>query len=422
MKSVLTLFAFFLFSCLSVVKAQENLKPGKIILKDGQELEGYIDYKGWKWNPKTIKFTMERGQQFTRYSPLEVSRVEVEGEMYVGAEVQTEVSLDLESSAIYEKNFDTELQFSTEKVFLRALIEGAKGIYFLRNSSDKDNFYISEGFGFELLQYKRYYKIIDNRKVVEENNLFKSQLADYLKPCSNINVSLQGTEYNSESFISLFQQYYTCTADPSFYVRPQKKIRVEFGVTAGISRTSISFSGSAFEHLVNADFSKPINFTVGLFLELIFPGNQERWSFNNELFYSSYEAEALYINDSRNSISIRNDMRLGFSYLKVNNMVRFKYPIGNLFWFVNGGISNGFAITETNFRSRITSAFESITEVEELALEDPRKYEQGLLIGTGLMSGKFSLELRLESANGIDNINNFSSNTSRSFVLVGYRF
>jgi molybdate-binding protein len=90
--------------------------------------------------------------------------------------------------------------------------------------------------------------------------------------------------------------------------------------------------------------------------------------------------------------------------------------------YLNAGVSNGFAINETNKLTEVFQFNERWVITEERALEDVRKYEQGLLFGLGVKYNRYSLEFRTESGTGIDLNRNLGSGTRRYFLLLGYRF
>ena len=77
------------------------------------------------------------------------------------------------------------------------------------------------------------------------------------------------------------------------------------------------------------------------------------------------------------------EQKIGYSYLKINNMLRFKYPVGSFFVFINAGMSNGIAIREKNYKKEKAVFYTSESIDEEKAIKETRKYEQGFLFGTG---------------------------------------
>jgi hypothetical protein len=114
---------------------------------------------------------------------------------------------------------------------------------------------------------------------------------------------------------------------------------------------------------------------------------------------------------------------IGYSYLKINNLIRFKYPVGHLSIFLNGGISNGFALSETNYKKDVSKYYSSTEKVVEgTAIPETRKYEQGLILGTGVKYNKLSFEVRYEKGNGMSDYLDLSAKTKRFYFLAGFRF
>lgn len=138
--------------------------------------------------------------------------------------------------------------------------------------------------------------------------------------------------------------------------------------------------------------------------------------------FSTYKVLGSYKEYGKDNSYSVTTTEIGYSYLNIVNLFRFKYPIGRLSLFINGGISNGFSINETNYK-RIESKFFALDSVVEgLALDDTRKCEQSLVLGTGVKYGRFSLEIRYENGNGMSKYTTLSSSTSRYNFLLGYRF
>ena len=103
-------------------------------------------------------------------------------------------------------------------------------------------------------------------------------------------------------------------------------------------------------------------------------------------------------------------------------MVRYKYPIGGVFVFLNGGISTGFTINETNYK-KVESTFFDIQTVEEgNAIDGTRKLEIGYILGIGIKYKRFSFETRYDAKNGMSEYTDLKSTTKRYYFLLGYRF
>ncbi|MBZ0242366.1 MAG: PorT family protein, partial [Bacteroidales bacterium] len=262
----------------------------------------------------------------------------------------------------------------------------------------------------------------EDRTLILENKKYVGQLILYLSDCPTINSKLESASYNKSSLIKAFKHYYECTSTAVSFQRKTQKLDFELGVLAGASLTSLDFnSGGEFPYLVNADYNSSINISAGLFFDIILPVTKGRWSINNELLFSSYKVEGSYTDFKHADYYTISDTEIGYSYLKLNTLIRYKHPVGNVFLFFNGGMSNGFAISETNYKKE-ESKFHSTEElVEGLALDDTRKYERGLIVGAGVKYTRFSCEMRYEVGNGMTSYVLLSASAKRFYLLFSYR-
>ena len=95
-----------------------------------------------------------------------------------------------------------------------------------------------------------------------------------------------------------------------------------------------------------AKFENTLSPVGGLALNVVIPRNNGKWSIYNELFYSAYNTTALY-NDFHTAERYEiHNYTVGYTYGKINNMLRLKYPLKKAFIFANAGLSNGFIIHE----------------------------------------------------------------------------
>ena len=150
------------------------------------------------------------------------------------------------------------------------------------------------------------------------------------------------------------------------------------------------------------------------------PRNNGKWSIANELNFTSYRVNGYY-NDykSINEYKVSNTS-IGFSYIKMINVLRYKYPIDKIFVFLNAGISNALAINKTNYLHQESKFFSQVRIIEDKAIKDVRKYEQGYTFGLGTKFKKYSFEFRLEKSNGMSSYVNLGSSTTKYYFLFGY--
>ena len=124
MKFIYPALLFILLPRLSL--AQKNWVDGTIVTSSGESLTGEVDYKNWKNNPRKIKFREKNFITVTNYSAAQLKSVFVAGEKYVSAVVR----IDKRSDDINKLSDEREIQTKTDTVFLMALVEGSKSLYY----------------------------------------------------------------------------------------------------------------------------------------------------------------------------------------------------------------------------------------------------------------------------------------------------
>lgn len=412
-------FGLLLIAILSYQSAfsQENFIPGYIITNSADTLNGYVDYRNWRHNPDRVSFKTSIDDRATSFRPMDILEFGVEGEIYVSAIVETEIS----PTATSRLQDNPQLNIKVDTTFLQTLIRGDKSLFYY-HKSEVSNFYIKQDSEFTLLIYKRYLRQQNGKRVVFENNGYLGQLNFYLNECESMIPRLEKASYKQKSLTNLFQYYYTCTTSDVTFQKERERIRTEIGVLAGASLTTLSFQVDTQANQVVSEYESSINFSGGLFLKFIVPRNHGKWSINNELLYSSYTITAKkgwYWHENTYSIStIRED----YKYINLINFVRYTHPFKQIALFFNGGISNGYAISETNFEIIRSRTFATMGVEEEVTINHSNRIKHGLIMGTGLTRDKFSLEVRYELGIGTSEYNNLDSRTHRYFILLGYVF
>lgn len=399
--------------------SQENYVPGYIIKNSSDTLHGFIDYRDWIVNPREVNFKVNYGDTPSTFRPTDILEFGVQNEVYEGGIINTEVS-DIKPDKLSQ---DPALTIKVDTAFLKALVKGEKSLYSYENAEQKVNFYIKKGSSFELLIFKRYTVSKYDKLLINEDKRYLGQLNLYLKDCSSISSRLENTSYIQKNLVSLFRHYYNCTSTAPSFQATRKKIHAQFGILAGASFTNIKFSkmNNSFYALNKSDYKLSSNMAAGIFLDLMMPGNQGKWSIYNELLYSSYAFDGSFKYIQSPQYTTTTSTELGFNYLKINNLLRYKYPVRQMYLFLNAGLSNGMAISETNHQKIVMQnpAYEQVSE--GVAYYDPRHFEQGYILGTGIKRKALSLELRFEKGNGITR-NPALNSTTRYYLLLGYHF
>lgn len=401
--------------------SQENYIPGYVIKNNNDTLFGFVDYRNWGKNPNKIYFKTQIENNPILYGPTDIIEFKVEGEIYVSGIVNTEVS-PIETKKLKE---DPQLNIKEDTTFLQTLFSGEKSLYYYKNTEGRENYYIKHNAGFDLLIFKMYLKQYDDKLLISKNKIYLGQLTLYLNNCETINTKIENTSYSKKSLIKLFNYYYKCSSSAISFQKEKEKIQTEIGILTGVSLSSLEFHSVysvPLAYHIKEGYNPSINFSSGIFFDLILPRNQGKWSINNEILFSTYKVTGSYEEYENENVYSVITTKFGYSYLKINNLARFKYPIGHLQIFLNGGMSNGFSLNETNYKKKDSKLYTTDKIIEELALKDTRKYEQGFIIGTGVKNDRFSLEIRYEIGNGMSEYSTLNSITKRYYVLLGYRF
>ncbi len=389
---------FFLMGTLlwSSAYSQENFIPGSIIKNDRDTLYGLIDYQYWEINPYMVTFKANAQSAPISFTPNDIIEYRVNNEIFKSSHVASNGSNVIES------------------VFLQTIFDSKKSLYYYKSNNGVVSFYIKLGGRFELL--------INNGK----DKKYLEQLSLYLIDCPKISTLLKRTTYTKYSLKKLFDFYFQ-NSHTYIIFRHKYVPKFEVGVLAGASLTTLDFSNAKYnflKDLENANFSDSYNFSGGLFLNVFLPFNKWRFSIVNELLYSSYKVKTRresYISADDYAI-YRTEFAL--SYVKLNNLLRFKYPIGQTSIFINGGISNGYAFKQSNIEKG-EAHFDYppyIDYFDSRPIHRVRSYELGFIIGAGVKHKSVSLELRYEKGNGMEDYSAIQTNINRYFLLLGYAF
>jgi hypothetical protein len=417
MKTKRILLSVILFLIFQATFSQDNYLSGFVIQLNGDTLKGFIDYRNWEKNPNKISFKEKMTDKKIDYHPLEIKEFSVSDDKYEGAVVKTELS----PLNVSDLTTDEDLKFKTDTIFLQTIIKGKKCLYFYHDKSGKNQFYIKNDTVFELLVYKKYISEINGMKLIEENKIYISQLKNYFNEFTPIIPNIDAVNYQKKKLIEIFHSYYNSSKSKVEYEKKTESIKIEMGVLGGLFFSGVKFNDSSRAGYENIEFDPSTNISLGLSLNLLIPRTLSRWSIYNEMIFNDENSNTRSYNIENENIYTITQKRSKFYVLKMNNMLRFQYPVKKAFVFVNGGLSNGIGIEEITYK-RTESFYYSIKNVEEQNKSTySSKLELGLNYGFGIKYKKMSVELRVESSEGIFEIPKINSVASKYYLLIGYK-
>ncbi|HMG94133.1 MAG TPA: hypothetical protein VK589_28935, partial [Chryseolinea sp.] len=259
--------------------AQTNFIDGTVVTNESDTLRGQIDFQGWDRNPSVISF--RNGSVVRTYSPAQIKSFMVSDVQYMS------MILPVEQYSLQVKNMTTALNPGIRKdsVFLELLLTGFANLYYLNDRNFTPHFFYQvEGQEVKELSNYHFIKITDvGKKIVANPKRYLGTLNLLMNDCIDISVEKPG--YKIADLKKLFTQYNQCkspSSNPNISTR-RKKLLFEPGIILGASLTSFSFEQGGSDEKATA--SPSANATFGFALNIVLPGNNRRWSINNELTY-----------------------------------------------------------------------------------------------------------------------------------------
>jgi len=414
--------------CLTIIcnsLSAQNFQPGSVVTLAGEALTGEIAYKNWKKTPKKIQFRKDKGSAGVYYGVNDISSFSVSGDMYKRGVVE----ITERSDNINQVNIGDSFSSRTDTVFLLSVVSGPKSLYYY--TDNVDHFYITNDDGsFEWLTFKKF-KVMDQKTVVDQsiisdnenyvatNKGYINQLRVYFTNCYVVSDNLK---YEVDDLRRAFLSYYDCTGKGPEYIQKSESNKLEISLLAGATYTSFKINTSTYDLIGKVNYSPSYSVTAGGAFDIVFPRQRGRISLNNELAYSSYKTEGQYHYNPNQFINEEYTYEFQYAYVKMNNMLRYKFFLNNLIIFVNGGVSNGFVVDEVNKYTKVrTYNGEKTTSTGKAFEGRTRSHELGLIAGSGLRINRASLEFRFERGMGPFNTQEYSAKVDRYSAMLGFR-
>ena len=413
---ITSIVLFILFA--QFVKAQKSFEPGYLLISPTDTVKGFIDYRNWSNNPETISFKTSEQEQAKTYGFADLAGFYVHGENYVKAEVDVDIS----PSSVDELSHSPSPQIKKMIAFLLIVNRGSKSLYYLRTKNSKVHLYISDQPGsYQLLINYRY---LSGTNQIVSASQYKDQLKKFFSNCEGLIPDRITFSLSTNAISKIFDRFYEkCSSEKPAASYEREPIVIELGLLAGLSASKLRFKGTYTPDIINSNFPPSYNASGGLFLNWMLPRLRQRFSLYNELGFTSYKSSTSTQTDYSENSYNRYTNTFGYGYIKLTNMIRFYIPTGDLKLFVNAGMTNAVAISETN--EQVTeSKFYTVEPVisKDIVLGATKKYEIGASLGLGASYKKWGAELRHESSNGMSALLDLKSSVKRYYLLLSYRF
>lgn len=414
-----------LVNCIFQVSySQENFMPGYVIKLDGDTVKGSIDYRNWASNPDKIFFKGESSETLYAYTPTEIRGFRVADELYQSATVEVEVTSD----KVNELTTYADLNIEIVTTFLQTVVKGEKGLYAYKNLMGKVQFYYQLDSSYELLIHKRYIKETSSNNIIIENKTYIGQLSTYFQDCRAMMPEINKTRYTKKSLEKMFLSYYNwMDLKPEFH-KETEKIKVEYGIMAGMTQTKLNieldnnYDAGQYDYLIYGGLKPSSKFSAGASVCLLLPRSTRKWAIRNDFLCTSFKMDGIYEKYENENNYKKYFTDLNYTYLKMQNMLQYKLPVGSFYVNANAGISTGVVLNATNSLNIVSKFYDTERSKYLEAFSNARSFELGYVLGLGLGYKNFSAGLKYEAGNGISNSTNMSTPTVRKCFLLGYTF
>jgi len=283
MKLILITLLVALPAC---IFAQSNYHPGYVLKNNGDTLKGFIDYREWRQNPKSIDFKVSKtDKQALQFNPQSIKEFQITGfETYVA--YAGAISMNQTNFSNLPEKLDTTLKSDT--IFLKQLATGDHLTLYKYTDEIKSRFFVAETSGSpEELKYYEYY---NNAREIVDKQVFKGQLIFYvnkfhLEGTRTVN-KLEQARYEQTDLEQLINEVNNNNSNKQVIGKKSPSSRFFAGISVNrtiteVSEITIAGLGSDIFH-DRAAISPRINFGIDFFDN----PNVQRFVFRGEIALS----------------------------------------------------------------------------------------------------------------------------------------
>jgi hypothetical protein len=409
-------FLYLACTCLLAtlsLAAQQNFVPGTLLLRNGDSATGRIDYRKWDASPLQIVFRENGGAEKT-YKPADIKgfRILENDERYLSLAARLDVTNEAVSVISSSEDRDT----VTGEHFFRVLVNGPVKLLVFGDAHNREHFALMEKDSVTQLVRKVTYihdtESGDHGKL-KTHYFYRQQLANLTAGCVPQQKLLR-LGYSEAEIRKILQQYVACRYPGEQVVlrKEDRQLRTTVGIMGGGSLNFTEFTGT--HPLADGKYASKATPVLGIFLDIPISRNRQKFSWNNELVYTS---RAFTSDFMRNGLRYNVDVNL--QYVQIQTMVKYTYPKGNIRPYVNAGVAGAISIGGKDDLKRYTEV-SSAPMVTEKALDGGREFMLPLMAGIGVRYNKLHAEVRWVLPHNISPFLALNSNITSAQLLLRY--
>ncbi|GAA0727416.1 hypothetical protein GCM10009430_35470 [Aquimarina litoralis] len=391
MKNNITILIIFLTSIMSF--GQNKFEPGVIVLKNGQEKKGLIQFIR-KVNENKIWYKTSENDELVSFTSNQVN-------FYTFDKINKKV---------------TSQTLNLRTVFMEVLIEGKADLLFYRDENKNNHFFLKSKKS-DLKELKVQKRISNNKNFIFKE--FIGILNLEFNDCNDISKEINSTKFSLKGLAKTFKAYNNCVNELGFVSeRIGRKAIQSINISVGYNFASIKESAP---NLRGRDFASSSNPVLGL--EYSYNPNffNSHLSFNIGLNYNEINTDGEYVRSnifSRNFETTRVNLKLlniklGAQYFLFETRKKINPVLG--VYYINSRILNK------------DDAYLRINEDgdQEFLYSDGPTNIVGSTSGFGLEIGAdflISTKSSIQFRAGYENIGDFLENIDSNYPIQSYFF
>lgn len=303
--------ALILILTLQQVSAQSDFRNGYYITLQNDTVYGLIDYRGEVKNAQTCIYKKDNVTEQLKFNPGEINAYRfTDGKFYISRQIKTG---DIERT-----------------VFLEFLVDGITNLYFFR---DINNYiYFLEDKNGKMLELSNE-TITDNvegkGKVQRNTNRHIGILKATFADCKEIQPQINNVSLGHKSLIKLTKNYhnYVCNDQTCIvYEKTVQPVEVRFASALKAGVANFHFDKGIF---LNYNFDPDLFFGAGFLINTVFPGINEKLSFEAGLDFNLYKFHGSY-DDLNSSIKELYNVYFDLFTAQPTLAVKYTFPKGTI--------------------------------------------------------------------------------------------
>jgi hypothetical protein len=187
---------------------------------------------------------------------------------------------------------------------------------------------------------------------------------------------------------------------------------------AGFVHTSLRSGGSLDQGMEWPGYN---TFSGGVGLLAILPRARQQFAFFADLLYNHLNAQR---NALKEGYGNTETLQFNYSRAQLDVLFRYRYPTGSRIRpFVNLGVSNTLIFSnKSNLDVYDAGSNTHFIDAPFFTEGGMKNYMMGIVGGIGIEAGRFNVEARLETTDGLSSVNGENVTPTNFYLLFGFSF